>query len=354
MGATARYAYLHGRTSVLAARLFSPSQIQDLIRLPLGQETALLQGAGIEGFQPGEPAESPRVREQGLVTVLLDELAILARALSGDARDFLTYWAYRFELGNLKSVLRGKLNNQDINIIRDQLIDMGPFARLPTENLLRTDDVAELLRRLEGTPFADIARQARRIFEERHESFALDAAMDRQYFAGLAKRARAAESDAFGPLRALVGSIIDRVNLVWLLRYRFAYGLSPAETYYLLIPSTFRLGSRELLALSPLNSIEEIVAQLPAPFPGWLAGARSTSDVTHALERESWRLAGSVLRHGAFSLARTFAYAILRERDLRRVRVAIKGKRLQVAPELIQEAAGLEGQFRVSSSESRV
>ena len=32
-----------------------------------------------------------------------------------------------------------------------------------------------------------------------------------------------------------------------------------------------------------------------------------------------------------------------RERDLRWVRVAIKGKRLQVAPELIQEAAGLTG-----------
>ncbi len=342
MGA-ARYAYLHGRTSVLATRLFSPSQLQNLIQLPLGQEGELLQAAGITGFQPGEPTVSPRSREQRLITVLLDDLVILARALSGVGRGFLLYWANRFELSNLKTILRGKLNGQDANTIGDQLVDMGPFARLPIEELLRAEDVAEMLRQLEGTPFADIARQARRIFEERHEPFALDAAIDRQYFAGLAHRARGAEDAASGELRALVGNIIDRVNLVWLLRYRFAYGLSPAETYYLLIPSTFRLGSRELLALSQLVGFEEAIARLPPPFAGWLAGAGNTSDVTHVLERESWRLAESVLRRSAFNLGRAFAYLMLRERDLRWVRVAIKGKRLQVAPDLIQEAAGLAG-----------
>ena len=35
--------------------------------------------------------------------------------------------------------------------------------------------------------------------------------------------------------------MVDRVNLVWLLRYRFAYNLSPAQAYYLLIPASHRL-----------------------------------------------------------------------------------------------------------------
>ncbi len=341
MGSPARYAYLHGRTSVMAARLLSASQLQSLIQLPLGQEVEVLRAAGIIGFQPGEPSIAPRSREQRLITVLLDDLVILSRALSGEGRSFLLYWAYRFELSNLKTILRGKLNAQDATTIREQLVDMGPFARLPTEELLRTEDVAELLRQLESTAFADIARQARRIFEERHESFALDAAIDRQYYAGLAMRALSAEGGSSTQLRALIGSIFDRMNLLWLLRYRFAYGLSSAETYYLLIPSTFRLGSRELLALSQLGSFEEVIAHLPAPFSEWLAGTVNASDVTYILERESWRQAESVLRRSAFNLARAFAYLILRERDLRWVRAAIKGKRLKVAPELIREATGI-------------
>jgi V/A-type H+-transporting ATPase subunit C len=340
MGAAARYAYLHGRTSVMASRLLSDSQLQSLVQLPLGQEDEVLRAAGIEGFQPEEPTAPPRSREQRLITVLLGDLVILARALSGQGRSFLLYWAYRFELSNLKTILRGKLNGQDAAAIQDQLVDMGPFARLPIEELLRTEDVAELLRQLEGTAFADIARQARRIFEERHEPFALDAAIDRQYFAGLAKRALSAESGGSPQLRTLIGGIIDRMNLLWLLRYRFAYGLSSAEAYYLLIPSTFRLGSRDLLALSQLGSFEEVIAHLPAPFREWLAGTANASDVTLVLERESWRQAESVLRRSAFNLARAFAYLMLRERDLRWVRAAINGKRLKVAPELIQEAIG--------------
>ncbi len=341
MDAAARYAYLHGRTSVMAARLFSAPQFESLIQLPLGQEGEVLQVAGITKFQPGETTISPRSREQRLITILLDELVILTRAVSGGERDFFIYWAYRFELSNLKTLLRGKLSGQDAATIREEFVDMGPFARMPIEELLRTEDVAELLRQLEGTPFADIARQARRIFEERHEPFSLDAVIDRQYFSGLAKRARGIRGGASGRLRALIGSIIDRLNLLWLLRYRFAYGLSPAETYYLLIPSTYRLSSRDLQALSQLGSFEEVIAHLPRPFSEWLAGAPSTTQVTYILERESWRLAESVLRRSAFNLARAFAYLILRERDLRRVRAVIKGKRLKIASELIRDASGL-------------
>ena len=341
MSSPARYAYLHGRTSVMAARLLSASQLQSLIQLPLGQEADVLRAAGITGFQPCEPGVAPRSREQQLISVLLDDLVILARAVAGEGRSFLLYWAYRFELSNLKTILRGKLHALDAGSIREQLVDMGPFARLPTEELLRTEDVAELLRQLESTAFADIARQARRIFEERHESFALDAAIDRQYYAGLAQRALSAEGGSSTQLRTLIGSIIDRHNLLWLLRYRFAYGLSSAEAYYLLIPSTFRLGSRELLALSQLGSFEEVIARLPAPFSAWLAGTVNASDVTYILERELWRKAESILRRSAFNLARAFAYLILRERDLRWVRSTIKGKRLELPPELIQEATGV-------------
>ena len=50
MSSPARYAYLHGRTSVMAAHLLSASQLQSLIHLPLGQEAEVLRAAGIAGY----------------------------------------------------------------------------------------------------------------------------------------------------------------------------------------------------------------------------------------------------------------------------------------------------------------
>lgn len=341
MGWVPRYAYLDTRVSVMANRILPDERLHALIDLAPGQEGDIFHAAALTGLRLDEPSEPPSSLEQRLITLLMSDFVIFVRALSGAAREFLLYWAYRFELSNLKAILRGKMTNQNVQAIRDQLVDMGPFAHLPIDDLLRTDDVAEMLRQLEGGPFSNIARQARRIYEEHRDLFALDAAVDRRYFEALSKHADAAEHGRERPLRGLVGGIIDRYNLVWLLRYRFSYRLSPAEAYYLLIPASHRLGSRQLLALSRLGSLEEVIRHLPSPFAKWLEGARTASDVAQILDREGWRQAQSMLRRRPSSLARVFAYLVLRDRDLRRLRAVIKGKRLKMPVDLIREAAFL-------------
>ena len=328
----------------MANRILPDDRLQALIDLAPGQEDDIFQAAALTGLRLHEPSEPPSSLEQRLITLLLADFVIFVRALSGAAREFLLYWAYRFELSNLKAILRGKITDQKVEAIRDQLVDMGPFAQLPVDDLLRTDDVAEMLRQLDGTPFSNIARQARSIYQEHRDLFALDAAVDRRYFAELSKHAAAAEHSRERLLRVLVGGIIDRYNLVWLLRYRFSYRLSPAAAYYLLIPASHRLGSQQLLALSRLGSLEEVIQHLPSPFAKWLKGARTASGVAQILDREGWRQAQSMLRHRPFSLARVFAYLVLRDRDLRRLRAVIKGKRLKMQADLIREAAFLAAQ----------
>ncbi|MHB8455084.1 MAG: V-type ATPase subunit [Acidiferrobacterales bacterium] len=341
MGAIARFAYLNTRVSGMAARLLSDSSVDALIGQASDQENGILQAAGFDRPGANDVTDSGLSLEQWLISSLLADFVILVRPLTGAPRKFLIYWAYRFELSNLKTILRGKMTGQPSATIERQLADMGPFATLPVDELLRTDDVAELLRRLEGTPFMDIARQARRILEEHRELFALDAAVDRRYYADLSRHANAIKRADGEQVRSLVGNIIDRVNLLWLLRYRFAYGLSPAEAYYLLVPAGRQLRSPQLLLLSKLPTFEEVIAKLPRPFAGPLAGVTSASDATLILERDGWRLAETTLRHSSFNLARVFAYLLLREKMLRQLRAVIKGRQLRMHPEQIREATGL-------------
>ncbi len=227
-----RYAYLNARVSMLAGRLLDPGETQALID---GH-----RAAGEIRDDPGQDEGDTRLADdldQRNVTLLLQELTVLIRPLSGPPRDLLSYWAHRFELGNLKAIIRGKMTGQPQAAIEQQLLDMGGLARLPTAELLQSDSIEELLRRLDRTAYASITGQARQLLERGEALFALDAAVDRRYFAGLARRGNEIGDTAGQLLRAIVGSIIDRVNLVWLLRYRFAYGLPPAQAYYLLIPA---------------------------------------------------------------------------------------------------------------------
>jgi V/A-type H+-transporting ATPase subunit C len=234
----ARYAYLNARVSAFTERLLGPEETQALVDGRTNPPAAI-------PAEPGADTGGTRLiddLDQQHVNVLLRELTALIRPLSGAARDLLSYWAHRFELGNLKVIIRGKMAGQSQAAIQQDLLDMGALARLPTAELLQTDSLEELLRRLDHTAYASITEQTRRLLERGEALFALDAAIDRRYYAGLARRGNAPGTGAAPLLRALIGSVIDRVNLVWLLRYRFAYNLPPAQAYYLLGSSGFRVG----------------------------------------------------------------------------------------------------------------
>ncbi|BBI99454.1 hypothetical protein FGKAn22_11470 [Ferrigenium kumadai] len=333
----AQYAYLHTRVSLYAGQLLDFDRLNAMIDRPL-DESNQAPDALSSDISASQYAGD---LDQNNVTILLKELAVLIRPLSGAPRDLLGYWAHRFELSNLKTIIRGKMANQSQQAIEEQLMDMGAFTSLPIAELLQSDTTAELLRRLEQTPYAEIARQARHLLEHGEVLFALDAALDRRYFAGLAHLGNEIGSASGQLLRAIIGSVIDRVNLVWLLRYRYAYNLPPSQAYYLLIPASQRLTAQQLQQLAQCATFEEVISSLPPPFDKLLAGSRNTTEVTLKLERETWRIAGNALNHSSFNVARALAYMVLRERDLRRLRAIVRGRSMRMDATMIREALGL-------------
>lgn len=341
MVGTGQNAYLATRVALLATQLLSEQDLGRLSELSLDEDRPFFDA---HGFAPLVAEDSEALRhplEQRQITLLLGEAVILSRALAGRERDFVIYWMHRFELANLKAIIRGKMANESIESIRDKLVQMGPFAMLPVEDLLRTEDVAELLARLETGRYPDIARQARQVFEEQRELFALDTTFDQRYYSGLVRRAAAIETDAGTDFKSLMAAVIDTLNLVWLLRYRFAYQLAASQVWYLLIPTHYRLSSATLQALAQLNRFEEVQPAIPEPFQGWLAGARTPNDVSGILELHTAELARKIVRRSPSPLARAFAYLLLREQDLRSVHVVLKGRSIGIDPAIIRAGLGV-------------
>lgn len=323
----------------MASRLLAPGALETLVDGGPEDARAVLNRSGLAGL--ASDLEAGRVLEQSVTHLLLADILILSRATTGEARDFLVFWARRHEFTNLKALLRGRMAHATQPEIRAQLADLGPFSTLPVDDLLRTEDMAELLRRLETTPYADMVRFARRAFERQPSLFALDSALNRRYYHGLVQHARPLEQTAGRVFSDLMAQLIDRVNLVWMLRYRHAYGLPPAEVFFLLVPAGYRLKSDLLKALAMLPRLEDVLAGLPAPYAGWLARAGTVDAASRILEEQLARTARAVLRSTAPAIARTFAYLILRERDLRRVRAVLKGRALGIESAVIRQAAGL-------------
>lgn len=341
-------AYLDTRVSLYAGHLWPDEALAALAAAPDEALADTLMQRGmpqlIAGYDTSEHRQDPRSLEQRIIAQVLDETQVLIRPLAGDARDFLAFWTARFELSNVKTLLRSKMSGERPAAVLARLTPMGAFGRLDNQDLAHAEDVGELLRRLESGPYAGIVRHARRAFEQSHDPFSLDAALDHGYYEGLTQRARPLEDAAGAPFRSLMAQLVDRINLVWLLRYRFNYKLPPAQVYYLLVGSRYSLSSARLQQLAALDSLDAVLAALPPPWQARLAGASDIPAVFGRMEHAAAEQALRVLRSRAPDIARAFAYLILRERDLRAVRAVLRGRHLGLTQDDIRFALQREAQ----------
>lgn len=340
MASARRFAYLHARVSALMQCLWWPDP--DAVS-NLEQVEAALQRAGLDTDGLATPADL----ESRALTRLIQEGQLLVRPLQGHARSLLRHWLRRYELINLKVLVRRHLQPRNHGSAPPALLDLGFLSGLPADDLRHADDLDELLRRLESTPYAVMARQAGRSFAQRRSLFDLEAALERQYFVELARRLHALPRSGRKHAQTFLTTVLDRVNLIWLLRYRFAYGLEPPQTFFLLSTAGTSLGSA-LLDLVRRDSLQEVLDRLPQHLRQYLHGATTIEEVERRLEERNRQVAQTLLHSARFDPARGLAYLYLRERQLRRLYGLYKAYSLELQPDWIREAigSGLDGERR--------
>jgi V/A-type H+-transporting ATPase subunit C len=337
MSSSRDQAYLKTRVGVLSARLLDADEIERLKQMSLRQlgDTFDLLPILEEAI---DNRQKVRLVEQALLQRLMAELSVLLRPLSGRSRGLMLYWPRKYELYNLKTLIRGKLNSLGMEEIRDNLYEMPENIRLPHESLLQAENVLEMLRQLEQGPYALIARQARNVFEEQHENFSLDAAIDRLYYTGMLHHVNITESIDKRGLKKVIGIMVDRQNILWLMRYRLVYRFAPSEAYYLLVPYGGRIQREKLMELANLDEFETIIDQLPAPFKAILSNAENITQVRQRLDHTGCDELRKLMHHSPDAVVSALSYMIVRDMDLMKLYAIIQGKLLQVDSAILDEA----------------
>ncbi|UHD16919.1 V0D/AC39 family V-type ATPase subunit [Thiocapsa bogorovii] len=339
----ADHAYLNTRVSVMATQLLEPTEIAALAHLPL---PTLAERFGLTAILDAQQSTRARSRavEQSLIQVLLSELLILVRPMNTAERALVLDWGRKYALFNLKTLIRGKLYDLDQKEIHDNLYELPEYMRLSEDmhtDLFRAENVLELLRQLEAGAHRTLARQAREVYEQQREPFALEAAIDQRYYAALQRHVMAFGDPDLAPLKRLVGAELDRINLLWLLRFRFSYQLSASETFYHLVPSMRLLTRDRLLNLANIETFEGILATLPAPLDRLLAGSKNIVEIQKRIGAYAAHEAHWVLHRTRSGVARALAYLMLRERDLLLLFALAQGQILNLPSAAIEIAVEL-------------
>ena len=335
----AQDSYLNTRISTMTPRLQPTAWFQQIAQADTVKiEEILLQLTLRDDLQSEEQVDP----EDLMLQTFLAEFRILLRPMVGLARRMLLQWIRRVELRNLKTILHGALLHKPLEELRSGMLRIGDLETLPFKELLQADDILEMLRILDKTGYASMARQARHLFEEHNDPFFVNASIDQRYFNDLVVSFGWMSDSDKSWLHKLFGPVIDRHNLIWLMRFRFTYGLKPAETWYLLSPGGYRLPSSKLYNLVNLDSQERVLEQLPPALKDIIGDTRNLFDIELILENANEVHTWNILKKQESVMTRTLAWLILREKQLLRTRGILKGKQLSLGSDLVSYAMGLE------------
>jgi V/A-type H+-transporting ATPase subunit C len=209
-------ARLHGRRSLLA----EASRLDALCRLRTIADVA-------NETLPGENVQTAAALQRRFVARFIAELVWLAAQTSHDESQFLHWLLIRFQIENLKVIVRGLLSHTAIADIRNRLVPLPEALEFDAEHLLAVDSIEvlasslprgelrdQLTRALAGPPAAD-------------RSFFIETALDHGYFSGLAVCLSNLGRNVGDQLTPLVCQEVDTFHLMLVARGRFTFNLKP-------------------------------------------------------------------------------------------------------------------------------
>ncbi len=127
MSRLAKQAYLRTRLAIMSANLLGREKLNALARLPLEE---LFKASGFDATKGINKGARLAAFERALMQTWLNELSALLRPLDGPARHLLTQWASRYELLNIKALVRGKMGQLPNEEIERSLFELPGFLSL--------------------------------------------------------------------------------------------------------------------------------------------------------------------------------------------------------------------------------
>ena len=257
----ARYAGVNARVRGLVSRLIPEWLWAELLATPdlAGLQSLLQQSWYRAGLEEGRPDAAALERR------LWAHLVTVSRApvhlLQGSPRALLDWYWRRFEVDNLKTVLRAVHHRAPAETLEATLIPLGPGSRLPWRALGESTSVPGLVERLRGTFYGSVLEQALDTYRREGQLFVLEVALDLAYFGRLLRLMDQLTGRDRQEARRFLGFWVESQNLLWAYRYRIYAGLSPEEILNYTLHRGLRVDAAAVREIALGAPLAEMVAR---------------------------------------------------------------------------------------------
>ena len=290
--------------------------------------------------------------KQAELELLKDEIEIyrdVRKYLHGSSAELIEALLYQFEVDNLKNAIRLYFDRK----VRKRSIDAGVHYILydriihdiPIDIIVNADSFDEIVGVCEGTPYCQIIKKYYHTVESRGSLYRMEIAFDHFYYDNLIKCINKLDKKDRDIAVRLTGVEIDLQNINWIIRLRSFYGLGLDEVMATIVPGGFNFKKDMIEQLYSAQNVKYILHDLiKNKYPGLsvLLGSETSDNVSRLLlirqmlQGITKHEVQKILAGYPFTIGIIFSYFILKQEELKKIRMILNAKQYGVEPERIE------------------
>jgi len=339
------YEYVTARVRSRRAALFDDDDYRKLVRMGPGEIARFMEETEYETEMNalGSRYSGVDLVEYALNRNLAKHFEDLLRWSEGRLYDYIARYLRKFDVWNVKTVIRGIYADAPASDIEDDLIRAGELSEELLDQLVNAGSIEEVVDLLEATIFGDDLAEAYQDYEASGVLVPLENAVDRAFYevllAGLPDQQEA--DSATGLYVSFLTAEIDFRNLRNALRLaRSGADIEPGEYFIaggrLFDESTIRqlAGNTDQLVQRVRESPygDDLEAALDT-----LEEANSLIEFEHALEAALLEYSDQLSNRYPLSVCPVLSYVLAKEREVDNIRAIARGREAGLDSEEIEQ-----------------
>ncbi len=345
MSSIIQYAGINAKVKALIGEMLSEEDYQRLVDLKTVQEVFdyLYKNTNYREYLTeltGREEIHRRPLELTLKKNFINDYEKIYRYLTGSSRQFFKFLFAKFEIEDLKMLLRTILVEHDEDYLEENLLYLGVYTDVSISRLTEINTYQDLLEVFQNTPYYNTLRRFEERYKRDNNLFPVEMTLDFNYFTRLASLSRNLSGDDFRMVRDLLGTQVDLTNIHWIYRIKKFYNLSYEEILNYTLPFYYRLSAEELRAMAQLKEADDIFAFLSRTSYDSLF-SRIAEDKSILFEKYflSYILKRSYQAKikGTFNIGVIIAYLYIKEYEIRDMITIVEGVRYSLESNIIRK-----------------
>ena len=336
-----KYPASYARMRGIKGKLLDKIQLESFLEAPDAKTiiSALTQTAYSEQIQ--NSFDIFRV-EHGLKQELVLYYMRILQFLSGNSANFIRNLLSKFELLNVKSIIRKIVHKIDNTSIEPFIFSLGKYHSIPIKDAIEVDSLKNLIVLMNKTPFKRPLEIGYEQYESEGTIFPIELALDLDYYNNIRN-----SLNSLGPIDKngagkLLGMQLDIVNILWILRFKEYYKLPPEKIIQYIIPYGWAKDEGVLQKIVKENDVLNAIATLGiSPYDKVLSFVSPVdrniiTGTEIILTRYLYKECSHTFMDFHLQMSPILAFLIIGEMQIRDIVTILSGRNLRLSPERIR------------------